>query len=64
MQAAVNELTPSRIREEAEKYARREVASQMAQFRDLGIMANWSPETTYRTLGECSGIGLLLSVFV
>ena len=48
----MNELTPSRIREEADKYARNEVASQMAQFRDLGIMADWSPETTYRTLGE------------
>ena len=48
----MNELTPSRIREEADNYARNEVASQMAQFRDLGIMADWSSETTYRTLGE------------
>ncbi|KAH9941162.1 isoleucyl-tRNA synthetase [Epithele typhae] len=46
----VNELTPLRIREEAEKYARNEVASQMKQFRELGIMANWNAETTYRTL--------------
>ncbi|KAI0711391.1 isoleucyl-tRNA synthetase [Earliella scabrosa] len=46
----VNELTPSQVREEAEKYARKEVASQMAQFRELGIMADWSSKTTYRTL--------------
>ena len=52
LQVEVNELTPMRIREEAEKYARNEVASQMSQFRELGIMADWSPETTYRTLGK------------
>ncbi|KAI0659363.1 isoleucyl-tRNA synthetase [Cubamyces menziesii] len=46
----VNQLTPSQIRGEAEKFARSEVASQMEQFRQLGIMADWSPETTYRTL--------------
>ncbi|KAI0702048.1 isoleucyl-tRNA synthetase [Cerioporus squamosus] len=46
----VNELTPSQVRAEAEKYAHKEVASQMAQFRELGVMADWSPETTYRTL--------------
>ena len=48
----VNELTPSQVREEAEKLARKEVASQMAQFKEFGIMADWSPESTYRTLGE------------
>ncbi|KAI0336726.1 isoleucyl-tRNA synthetase [Cubamyces sp. BRFM 1775] len=46
----INQLTPSQIRGEAEKFARSEVASQMEQFRQLGIMADWSPETTYRTL--------------
>ncbi|KAI0747007.1 isoleucyl-tRNA synthetase [Daedaleopsis nitida] len=48
----VNELTPSQVRAEAEKYARNEVASQMAQFREFGVMADWSPETTYRTLDQ------------
>ena len=51
----VNELTPSQVRAEAEKYAHKEVASQMAQFRELGVMADWSPETTYRTLGWFAG---------
>ncbi|TBU31403.1 isoleucyl-tRNA synthetase [Dichomitus squalens] len=46
----VNELTPSQVREEAEKCARKEVASQMAQFQEFGIMANWGLDTTYRTL--------------
>ncbi|OSD08764.1 isoleucyl-tRNA synthetase [Trametes coccinea BRFM310] len=46
----INQLTPSQIRDEAEKFARSEVASQMEQFRQLGVMADWSPETTYRTL--------------
>ncbi|KAI0646563.1 isoleucyl-tRNA synthetase [Trametes meyenii] len=48
--AEINQLTASQIRGEAEQFARQEVASQMEQFRALGIMANWSPETTYRTL--------------
>ncbi|KAI0634849.1 isoleucyl-tRNA synthetase [Trametes polyzona] len=46
----INQLTPTQIRDEAEKFARKEVASQMEQFQALGIMADWSPETTYRTL--------------
>ncbi|KAH9849619.1 isoleucyl-tRNA synthetase [Lenzites betulinus] len=46
----VNQFTPSRIREEAEIFARKEVASQMEQFQAFGIMADWSPESTYRTL--------------
>ncbi|KAI0777213.1 isoleucyl-tRNA synthetase [Trametes elegans] len=46
----MGQLTPSQIRDEAEKFARKEVASQMEQFRQLGIMADWSPESTYRTL--------------
>lgn len=52
LQVEINQLTPSQIRDEAEKLARKEVASQMEQFQALGIMADWSPETTYRTLGE------------
>ncbi|KAL1943823.1 hypothetical protein VTO73DRAFT_3641 [Trametes versicolor] len=46
----INQLTPSQIRDEAEKLARKEVTSQMEQFQALGIMADWSTETTYRTL--------------
>ncbi|KAI0827156.1 isoleucyl-tRNA synthetase [Trametes gibbosa] len=46
----INQLTPSQIRDEAERFARKEVASQMEQFRAFGIMADWSPESTYRTL--------------
>ncbi|KAI0371272.1 isoleucyl-tRNA synthetase [Pilatotrama ljubarskyi] len=46
----INQLAPSQIRDEAEKFARKEVASQMEQFRALGVMADWSPKTTYRTL--------------
>ncbi len=51
-QVEVNELTPSQVREEAEKLARKEVATQMAQFKEFGIMANWAPDATYRTLGK------------
>ena len=51
-QVDVNELKPSQVRDEAERYARKEVASQMAQFQEFGIMANWGPDTTYRTLGD------------
>lgn len=47
----MHEVSPSEIRTAAEKYAKGQVQSQLSQFRQLGIMANWSPETTYRTLG-------------
>lgn len=60
-QVEVNEVSPSQIRAEAEKLARNEVASQLAQFQEFGIMANWSPETTYRTLGECKPPSMLKS---
>lgn len=46
-------VTPSTIREAAEATAKREIESQKAQFRHFGIMADWSPEFTYRTLGVC-----------
>lgn len=39
------------IRQEAEKYAKDQVESQLEQFRHLGIMAGWTEDTTYRTLG-------------
>lgn len=43
--------SPSTIREAAEATAKREIESQKTQFRHFGIMADWSPEFTYRTLG-------------
>ncbi|KAI0071530.1 isoleucyl-tRNA synthetase [Panus rudis PR-1116 ss-1] len=46
----LHEVTPVTIRAEAEKYAKSQVASQLGQFRELGIMADWSPEFTYRTM--------------
>ena len=42
---------PSSIRSAAEATAKREIESQKAQFRHFGIMADWSAEATYRTLG-------------
>lgn len=42
---------PNVIRAAAEMTAKREIESQKAQFRHLGIMADWSAESTYRTLG-------------
>ncbi|KAF8219688.1 isoleucyl-tRNA synthetase [Tricholoma matsutake] len=41
---------PNVIRAAAEMTAKREIESQKAQFRHLGIMADWSAESTYRTL--------------
>ncbi|KAF7323909.1 hypothetical protein MKEN_00612300 [Mycena kentingensis (nom. inval.)] len=38
------------IREAAHKVALREVENQMTQFKRLGIMADWSTDTTYRTI--------------
>lgn len=40
------------IRKAAEATAKREIASQKEQYRHFGIMADWSPESTYRTLGK------------
>ncbi|PFH47754.1 hypothetical protein AMATHDRAFT_151413 [Amanita thiersii Skay4041] len=40
----------STIREAARATAIREIASQKAQFQPFGIMADWSHESTYRTL--------------
>ncbi|KAG5634944.1 hypothetical protein H0H81_000255 [Sphagnurus paluster] len=43
--------TPSStIRAAADSTAKREVASQKEQYQHFGIMADWSTETTYRTL--------------
>lgn len=45
------ELTPNAIRSAARETAIREIASQKDLYQQLGIMADWSPESTYRTLG-------------
>lgn len=45
--------SPSTIRDAAKATAKREIESQKSQFRHFGIMADWSPEFTYRTLGVC-----------
>ncbi|KAI0938609.1 hypothetical protein AcW1_001709 [Taiwanofungus camphoratus] len=47
-----NDLTPNEIRLEAEAFAKREVQKQLNEFRQLGIMADWGLETTYRTLDK------------
>ncbi|CCM00724.1 uncharacterized protein FIBRA_02764 [Fibroporia radiculosa] len=44
------DLTPSVIREKAEAFARQEICVQQDQFRQFGIMADWRPESTYRSL--------------
>lgn len=44
-------LAPHTIRFAANATATREIASQREQFRKLGIMADWSSSSTYRTLG-------------
>ncbi|TCD67808.1 isoleucine-tRNA ligase [Steccherinum ochraceum] len=46
----MHEVSPSEIRRAAEVYAKGQVQSQMDQFRQLGVMAQWSADTTYRTL--------------
>ncbi|KAK0496309.1 tRNA synthetases class I-domain-containing protein [Armillaria luteobubalina] len=43
-------LTPSDIRSAARKTALREIEIQKEEFQQFGIMADWSKETTYRTL--------------
>jgi len=47
-----NDLTPEVIRTEAEAFAKQEMAIQQDQFRQFGVMADWRPESTYRTLGR------------
>ncbi|KAG7446854.1 isoleucyl-tRNA synthetase, partial [Guyanagaster necrorhizus] len=43
-------LSPSDVRSAARKTALREIETQKEEFRQFGIMADWSKETTYRTL--------------
>ncbi len=46
-------LTPSDIRSAARQTALREIETQKKEFKQFGIMADWSKQTTYRTLGMC-----------
>ncbi|KZT70474.1 isoleucyl-tRNA synthetase [Daedalea quercina L-15889] len=50
LRKSAEDLLPRAIRAEAESFAREEVTKQQEQFRQFGIMADWSPESTYRTL--------------
>ncbi|KAI6006964.1 tRNA synthetases class I-domain-containing protein [Pisolithus albus] len=43
-------LAPDTIRSAARKTAEREMSTQQEEFKQFGIMADWSPESTYRTL--------------
>lgn len=51
VQKNAEDLSPQTIRAEAEKFAKEEVATQRDQFRQFGIMADWSAQSTYRTMG-------------
>lgn len=44
-------LPPHAIRNAAKAVANREIRTQREEFQELGIMADWSEEGTYRTLG-------------
>lgn len=44
-------LPPHAIRNSAKAVANREIRTQREEFQELGIMADWSEEGTYRTLG-------------
>lgn len=52
IQKRPQELEPDVIRREAEAFAKQEMKVQQDQFRQFGIMADWTPESTYRTLGQ------------
>ncbi|KAF8639113.1 hypothetical protein AX17_001728 [Amanita inopinata Kibby_2008] len=47
---ASHAVPPSTVREAARSTALREILSQKAQFQHFGIMADWSQNSTYRTL--------------
>ena len=46
-------LLPMVIRSAAKSVAEREIRTQCREFQEFGIMANWSDDGTYRTLGIC-----------
>lgn len=51
LQANFHDLEPAKIREAASQLAEECTASQREEFKSLTVMADWSPEGTYRTLG-------------
>ena len=52
MQASPRSLLASQIRTLARQTANREISVQKAEFRKLGIMADWTSEDgSYRTMG-------------
>ena len=53
MQKSAQALPPQEIRTAAKAVAEREIVTQRDEFQQLGIMADWSKEGTYRTLGMC-----------
>lgn len=64
---ALDELSPDTIRSNARLVAEREISTQKQEFQQLGIMADWSTQGTYRTLGELIlffGILVILSQIV
>ena len=54
MQKSAQALAPQEIRAAAKAVAERETMTQRAEFQQFGIMADWSEEGTYRTLGMCT----------
>lgn len=50
--ADFHNLSPAEIRSAAKKVAEAAVVVQREEFELLGVMADWSKEGTYRTLGE------------
>ena len=59
--ADFHDLSPAEIRSAAEKVAEAALVVQREEFEMLGVMADWSKEGTYRTLGESTP--LLFSFF-
>lgn len=51
-QKRADSLPPNILRTSAKAVAEREINTQREEFRELGILADWSAEGTYRTLGE------------
>ena len=52
MQKDARSLPPHVIRECAKNVAEREIKIQRKEFMELGILADWSENGTYRTLGK------------
>ncbi|KAF8317206.1 isoleucyl-tRNA synthetase [Clavulina sp. PMI_390] len=50
LKAAPNTLPAAEVRKHAEKFARKQVKSQMTEFQRLSIMTSWEDHKTYRTI--------------